>query len=70
MIKIKDIVKPMSNVHRPDGRPNVFLFSTPRSGSTWLMELIWTQPGFKYVNQPLSLLNPRVRRHLGISDWV
>ena len=69
MIKVKDIVKPISNVHRPDGRPNVFLFSTPRSGSTWLMELIWTQPGFKYVNEPLNLINARVRRHLGIGDW-
>jgi hypothetical protein len=69
-MRVKDLVKPISNIHRPDGRPNVFLFSTPRSGSTWLMELISTQPGFKYINQPLSLINPRVRRHLGISDWL
>ena len=33
------------------------------------MELIWTQPGFKYCNQPLSLFNPLVRRHLGIDRW-
>lgn len=70
MIKVRDFVKPISNIHREDGRPNVFLFSTPRSGSTWLMELISTQPGFKYINQPLSLINARVRRHLGISDWL
>ena len=70
MIKaVKRIVKSVSNVHRPDGRPNVFLFSTPRSGSTWLMELIWTQPGFKYCNQALYLDNPVVRKHLGISEW-
>lgn len=66
---LKRAVKAISNVHRPDGRPNVFLFSTPRSGSTWLMELIWSQPGFKYCNQPLSLFNPLVRRHLGIDRW-
>lgn len=66
---VKRLVKSASNVHRPDGRPNVLLFSTPRSGSTWLMELIWTQPGFKYCNQPLSLINPQVRRHLGINGW-
>ena len=66
---LKRAVKAMSNVHRPDGRPNVFLFSTPRSGSTWLMELIWSQPGFKYCNQPLSLFNPLVREHLGIDRW-
>lgn len=70
MIKaVKRIVKSASNVHRPDGRPNVFLYSTPRSGSTWLMELIWSQPGFKTCNQALYLENPVVRKHLGISEW-
>ncbi|HZD80514.1 MAG TPA: sulfotransferase [Actinomycetota bacterium] len=62
-------VKAGSNLHRPDGRPNVFLYSTPRSGSTWLMELIWSQPGFKTCNQPLYLENPVVRRRSGIRDW-
>jgi hypothetical protein len=66
---LKRAVKSMSNVHRPDGRANVLLFSTPRSGSTWVMELIWTQPGFKYCNQPLSLFNPLVRKHLGTDRW-
>ena len=67
---VKRTVKALSSVHLPDGRPNVFLYSTPRSGSTWLMELIWSQPGFKTCNQPLYLESPAVRRHLGIEDWV
>lgn len=66
---LKRAVKSISSIHLADGRPNVFLFSTPRSGSTWLMELIWTQPSFKYCNQPLSLFNPLVRKHLGIDRW-
>jgi Sulfotransferase domain len=66
---VKRLVKSVSNVHRPDGRANVLLFSTPRSGSTWLMELIWTQPGFKYCNQPLSLINAQVRLELGLNGW-
>jgi len=69
MKAVKRVAKSASNVHRPDGRPNVFLYSTPRSGSTWLMELIWSQPGFKTCNQALYLENPVVRKHLGISDW-
>jgi hypothetical protein len=70
MIKaVKRTLKSASNLHRPDGRPNVFLYSTPRSGSTWLMELIWSQPGFKTCNQPLYLESPIVRKHLGINDW-
>lgn len=57
------------NVHRPGHRPNVFVFSLPRSGSTWLMELIWSQPGFKHCNEPTDLRNPYVRKYLGISEW-
>jgi hypothetical protein len=67
--KLRAIIKSMANVHRPDGSPNVFLFSTPRSGSTWLMELILTQPGFKSCDEPLNLRNPLVRQQLGISEW-
>ncbi len=71
MIKaVKRTVKALSSLHVPGGRPNVFLYSTPRSGSTWLMELIWSQPGFKTCNQPLYLEVPAVRRHLGIGDWI
>jgi len=33
------------------------------------MELIWSQPGFKYCNEPTDLRNPYVRKHLGISEW-
>jgi hypothetical protein len=63
-------VRSISNVHRPDGRPDVCLFTTPRSGSTWLMELLASQPGFKPVSEPFDLRNASIRRHLGISDWV
>lgn len=66
---VKGGIKARSNVHRPGDRPNVFLFSLPRSGSTWLMELIWSQPGFKFCDEPTDLRNPLVRRHLGIDDW-
>lgn len=50
------LVKSWSNIHRPGPLPDVFLFATPRSGSTWLMEIIASQPGFKYFDEPL---NPR-----------
>jgi hypothetical protein len=66
---MKHLIKSISNIHKPNGSPNVFLFSTPRSGSTWLMELIWTQPSFKYCPEPENLRRPLVRRHLGITEW-
>ncbi len=33
------------------------------------MELIWSQPGFKYCNEPLNLRNPYVRKYFGITEW-
>lgn len=61
--------RPLLNLHRPGLLPNVFVASLPRSGSTWLMELIWSQPGFKHCNEPTDLRNPYVRKHLGLSEW-
>lgn len=58
-----------SNVHRPGDEPDVVLFSTPRGGSTWLFELIGTQPDFKSCDEPLNLRNPNVARTLGIDEW-
>jgi len=62
-------VRAALNVHRPGGEPDVLLFSTPRGGSTWLFELIGTQPGFKSCDEPLNLRNSNVSRELGIGDW-
>lgn len=61
-------IKSLSNVHHPDGQPNVFLFSLPRSGSTWLMELIWSQPGFKCCDEPTDLRHALIQQHLG-KNW-
>lgn len=64
-----DLLKSVANRHRPGPRPNVFVMTSPRSGSTWLMELIWSQPGFKCCDEPLNLRHPTVRRATGISSW-
>lgn len=70
--KLKTLISTHNNVHRPNGRPNVLLFSTPRSGSTWLMELILTQPGFKPCDEPFDLRQSHVARYLngrGVKTW-
>ena len=66
---VKDPVKALFNRHVPDGSPNVFVVTMPRSGSTWLMELIGDQPGFKTCSEPLNIRLPLVRRHLGARRW-
>lgn len=67
--RLKDPVKSLFNRHRADGSPNVFVFTMPRSGSTWLMELIAGQPGFKTCSEPLNIRLPLVREHLGVTSW-
>jgi len=68
--RARKVAKSFLSIHRPDGSPNIFLFSLPRSGSTWLMELVQTQPGFKTCDEPLDLRNPFVRAHSGLTEWV
>lgn len=54
--RLRLMFKACTNIHRRGPLPDIFLFATPRSGSTWLMEIIASQPGFKYYDEPL---NPR-----------
>jgi len=71
--KIKRVIASTTNIHLTGNSPNVFIFSTPRSGSTWLMELILTQPGFKPCNEPCNPWDPDVCQRLarlGITDWA
>lgn len=51
----KWLIKRYSNVHVQGPKPNIFIFSTARSGSTWLMEIIASQPGIKYIDEPLLM---------------
>ena len=53
-MQLKRWLRALTTYHRPDGSPPVFLFSNARSGSSWLMELIATQPGVRFVDEPLS----------------
>ena len=58
------------NIHRSSEKPSVLIFSSPRSGSTWLQELIWSQPEFKYVNEPLNLKGAWLQNKSGINGPV
>lgn len=49
----KHVVTRFCNCHRPGEKNDIIILSSPRSGSTWLMEMLYTQPGMKYINEPL-----------------
>ena len=58
-----------TNIHKEGNKKNIFIFSTPRSGSTWLNNLFATQKGIKYCNEPLNLRNDKIRSISKINSW-
>ena len=66
---LKNLIKSASNIHIPGNRPDVFVFATPRGGSTWFMELVCSQKGFRYCSEPLNIRSGQVRHFSGISTW-
>jgi hypothetical protein len=53
---LKNLIRPaatrLTTAHRPGDLPDIAVLSSPRSGSTWLMEIIATQPKMKFINEP------------------
>lgn len=45
------------------------LFASPRGGSTWVTELVASQPGFWPISEPLNLRSSWVRENLGLSSF-
>lgn len=54
-VRLRWQIKRLSNIHIQGPLPNIFLFATARSGSTWLKEIIATQPGIKFIDEPLNM---------------
>jgi hypothetical protein len=68
-VRLKQIVKAFANVHRQGDLPNIFLFATARGGSTWVMELIASQPGMKYYDEPFNIRRQNVARTRLFPTW-
>jgi len=67
--RAKWVLKSVSNIHRQGPLPNVFLFATPRGGSTWVMEILASQPGVKYYDEPFNIRRANVIRTGLFPDW-
>ena len=65
----KNTIKSLSNVHRDRNGQCIFIYATPRGGSTWFMEMLWSQPKFKSINEPLNVRNYKVQECLGIKRF-
>ena len=72
-MSIKDSLKfaarAVGNVHRQGASPNIFLFATARGGSTWLMEILASQRGMKYYDEPFNIRRAVVARAGVFTDW-
>ncbi len=69
MIDVKSLTKHLLTFHRQGPGKNVFIFSTARSGTTWLAEIIATQGRFKIMNEPFDPRWPVKRGTLRLDDW-
>ncbi len=65
----KGLIRAFSNIHHQGDKKNIFLFSTPRGGSTWVMEILSSQPGMKYYDEPFSIRRPNVQKVSRFKKW-
>lgn len=65
---LKGKLKSLTNVHLASKQPNIFVFTMPRSGSTWLMEILSSEKGFRYCNEPLYLRSSVIRHYSGLNN--
>lgn len=65
----KDWIKSVSNIHTQGDKKNIFLFATPRGGSTWVMEILASQPGMKHYDEPFSIRRDNVQKDGRFTRW-
>lgn len=67
---LKRFIKSHSNIHFPSKGNTVFIYATPRGGSTWFTEMIWSQSGYKCINEPFNIRNKSIRKSLKVSSFT
>ena len=51
---IKEFVSNHIIIHNPGPKKDIVILSSPRSGSTWLMEIISAEDKIRYINEPFN----------------
>lgn len=62
-------LRSISNIHRSGKQKDIFLFATARGGSTWMMEILSSQPGIKYYDEPVNIRRLNVQRTKRFPEW-
>jgi Sulfotransferase family len=68
-VRVRFALSALSNVHRQGPEQNILLFATPRGGSTWVMEILASQPGVKYFDEPFNIRRANVAHTKLFSGW-
>ena len=67
---MKTLIKKFSQHFKPSELPSIILFASPRGGSTWVTELIASQPGFWPISEPLNVRSQWVRKQLRVNTFA
>lgn len=67
---MKRFLKSCLHRHSKCSVPSVILFASPRGGSTWVTELVASQPGFWPISEPLNVRSDWVRDQLGLTSFA
>ena len=70
LAEFKYVVRTFANKHRQGRMKNIFLFATARGGSTWLMEILASQPGMKDHDEPFNIRRANVARAGAFTTWA
>lgn len=65
----RDFLRSICNLHRQREKKNIFLLATPRGGSTWVMEIIASQPRMKYYDEPFNIRRANVQKTGVFTTW-
>ncbi|MFM1874725.1 MAG: hypothetical protein RL266_462 [Bacteroidota bacterium] len=68
--RIDNFIRKYSTIHVAGSKKNLIVISTPRSGSTWLVEILGASKRVKLVREPLNLRKPAVVKDLGVDNWT
>lgn len=73
MIPLKEhlalLLRSLANIHSRGPENDIFLFATARGGSTWMMEILASQPGFKFYDEPFNVRRPNVQYAGVVREW-
>ncbi len=62
-------LKSFSNYHTRSDKKDIFLFATPRGGSTWVMEILASQTALKYYDEPFNVRRMNVQKTKLFQSW-